>query len=394
MAAGDVVPVETEPIEPVALSTRLRTAIRVGAWTGAALGGIGFLVATSLWAESVTAVGETGSSVVIVTRVAGLIAGTALVSIPFGAVVAGMARAACLWTHPGMRLRSSPAATAWWGGAIGLALGAAAGAVLAAGVGIPMEDEGLVQLPVLRVLAVALLGGGALGAVTAGVTQAFAVPAVVDEGAEEEIERTRKRLLDAVRIPAAALFFLLLLVLPLGGTLVETEHLSKAAPPILAVLVAGGILGFAALIGSRPNIRISFGEFGVALAGVLIVVGVVLSVMFARGPTHEEPHGPGGMVTILATPDFTFDEDAWSVPEGEVTFVYEDGADTTHTLTIEGMEDQMELRVQSQGDEDTGKVNLPPGTYTLYCTIRGHRDLGMEGELTVERAPETPSPAP
>jgi uncharacterized cupredoxin-like copper-binding protein len=29
-------------------------------------------------------------------------------------------------------------------------------------------------------------------------------------------------------------------------------------------------------------------------------------------------------------------------------------------------------------------VNLPPGTYTYYCTVPGHRDAGMLSTLTVQ----------
>ncbi|MFZ0015224.1 MAG: hypothetical protein WAL25_14045 [Acidimicrobiia bacterium] len=331
----------------------------------------------------------------IVASVRGLIVGTSLVSVLFGSIVAGMARSAGPRAHPGMRLRSSPSATALWGGVVGLVLGAVAGAVLAVGVGSSVDgDQALVQLPVLATLIVVVLGGAVLGVTTAAMTQIFAVPIVVEDGAEEEIDAIRARLVDAVRIPVTALLFLLMLVLPLGWTLVEAAPLNTAAAPLVATLVAGGILGFASLVGNRPNIRISIGEFGVALAGTLAIVGLVLSVMFARGPAAPEVHGPGGTVMVVATPDFTFDESAWSVPEGEVTFVYQDGADLVHTLAIEGKEDEMELRVQDQGDEDTGTVNLPPGTYTLYCTIRGHRELGMEGALTVEPAPdESPPPS-
>jgi len=261
-------------------------------------------------------------------------------------------------------------------------------------VGSPVDgQEGMVQLPVLGTLAVMVLGGAVLGAATAGITQLVATPVVVEEESEEEMARVRGRLGAAMRIPVTALLFLLFLVLPLGWTLVEVAHLSEFAAPILAVVVAGGILGFATLGGSKPNMRFTIAEFGVALGGILVVVGTLLAVMFTRGPSAPEVHGPGGTVTILAKEEIGFDANDWSVPEGEVTFVYNNEGDVVHTLAVEGREDEMELHVKDAGDSDTGEINLSPGTYTLYCTIRGHRELGMEGTLTVERAPEEPPPA-
>ena len=32
---------------------------------------------------------------------------------------------------------------------------------------------------------------------------------------------------------------------------------------------------------------------------------------------------------------------------------------------------------------DVGKVDLEPGTYTIYCTISGHRAQGMQDTITV-----------
>jgi uncharacterized cupredoxin-like copper-binding protein len=45
------------------------------------------------------------------------------------------------------------------------------------------------------------------------------------------------------------------------------------------------------------------------------------------------------------------------------------------------------LQVETAGQVDQGTVALSPGTYTLYCTIRGHREAGMEGTLNVTPAP-------
>jgi uncharacterized cupredoxin-like copper-binding protein len=129
----------------------------------------------------------------------------------------------------------------------------------------------------------------------------------------------------------------------------------------------------------------------VAVIGIGTVIIVVLSVLSARGPAEEASSGPGGTIGILAGEDLTFDAAEWTVPEGPVTFVYTDEGDVTHTLAIEGLEDEMLLQVETAGQVDQGTVALSPGAYTLYCTIRGHREAGMEGALEVTPAPVEPA---
>lgn len=381
------------PTEVVDTSRRLWISIRVGALAGGGFGLAGFMLASAIWAESAGVVGDRPYTLVITISAHTLAIAIAVASMVFGAVVAGVSRTAAQKSTSEAHFRSSPASTAWTGGAIGLVIGGVAGAVLASGFTSSVGGgSNLTHLHVLPTLAVMVVAGVVLGAAAAGVAQALVVPLPADDAADEQIEQIRKRLLNAVRVPVSAVLILVLLVVPLGWTLIQAAHASVVAAPVVAGIVALAILGFASLSGTRPNMRVTFGEFSFALVATLAVVGIALAVMFARGPAAPEVHGPGGTVTIAARGDISFDANAWTVPEGEVTFVYNNEGDLLHTLAIEGMEDRMELRVSSEGDVDTMAVNLPPGTYTLYCTIRGHRDLGMEGQLTVERAADEPPP--
>ena len=221
-----------------------------------------------------------------------LLIGVALVSVVFGAVVASLARAAAGWANPAMQLASSKSSTAWVGGLLGLVLGVAAGAVLANGFGTAIEgSEGLVQLPVLPTLLVMLIGGGVLGAITTLATQFFAVPVAVDDADRDEIRSVRRRLGGAIGIPTAGLMLLLLLVLPFAITLIESNHLTSGGAAIIAILASAGVLGFASLAGSRPNMRISFGEFLVALAGIGVIIILVFAVLnnTGGGDEKEEP---------------------------------------------------------------------------------------------------------
>lgn len=305
-AAPDAPEVEYQPepeetLEPVPLGARIKTAVRVGAWTGAALGVIGFLVASAFWAPNATAPPESGPVVEVGNT--GLMIVIALVSVVFGAVVAGVSRAAAAWTNPAMQLSNSKAATVWLGAVTGLVLGVVA-AVMLTGFGTPVEgaETPLVQLPVLSTLFVMVVGGAVLGAVTALVPQLLGVPVAVGDEDVEEVRIVKTRLGNAVSIPLAGLLLLVLLVLPFGFTLIESNHLAPGVGgAVVAIITAGGILGFAALAGSRPEMRISFGDLMVAVIGIGVVLVIIISVLFAtQGDDHsEEPAGDEAVVQMI-----------------------------------------------------------------------------------------------
>lgn len=288
-------------LEPVPLRDRVRIAVRVGAWTGAALGLVGFLMAGAYWAPTATFLEEAGP--VIVVGDLGVMVGVALVSILFGAVVATMSRAAATWANPAMELSSSRSATAWVGAGLGLVLGLIGGALLT-GLGTPIEgSEGLVQIPVLTGFVVVLLGGAALGGVTAAVPQLLGTPVAVEEEDLDEVRTVRERLGNAVGIPLVGLALLALLVLPFAYMLIQSNHLLPGAgAALVGILTAGGILGFAALAGNRPEMRISLGDLLVAVAGIGAVLIVILAVLLYSGDDsapEEEGESEAAVVLVV-----------------------------------------------------------------------------------------------
>ncbi|MEX1134504.1 MAG: hypothetical protein WED83_06650 [Acidimicrobiia bacterium] len=301
-----VVAVEPEPepvelLEPVPLSKRIRSATRVGAWTGLVLGLTGFLMATTWWAENATVTGEGPYTPVIQANSTSVIIGVALVSIVFGAIAAGLSRASAAWANPGMQLRNSPASTGWLGALIGLLLGIGAAALLTSGFGTPVEGvEGMIHLPVLPTLAVTLLGGAVLGGITAAATQVVAVPVAV-AGDADEIAEVKGRLGGALTIPALGLLILVLLVLPFAWALIESSHLTSGGAAVVAIVTALGILGFASLAGTRPNVKISLGEAMIALVGIATVLLIVFAVLLARssGEEQEDQAGEEAVVVLM-----------------------------------------------------------------------------------------------
>lgn len=285
LAAPTVAIPEPEPdvaLEPVALGDRVRTAVRVGAWTGAGLGLVGFLAAGAFWA-SAAVVAADGGPVVVEVQSPSVVVGVALVSILFGAVVASMSRAAASWRDPAMQLSSSRRSTVWIGAVIGLVLGVGAAALLTAGFGVPVEAEpGLVQLPVLATLGVMLVGGAVLGAITAAIPQLLGTPVALGDEDLDEVTVVRTRLRDAIGVPVAGLILLAVLVLPFAYALLESNHLTSNGAAVVAIITAAGILGFAALSGNRPNVRVSLGELMVAVVGIGTVLLILLAVLAFR----------------------------------------------------------------------------------------------------------------
>ena len=59
-----------------------------------------------------------------------------------------------------------------------------------------------------------------------------------------------------------------------------------------------------------------------------------------------------------------------------------DGA-VPHNIVFEGVDDDAVVAECSGNDSATGTLTAEPGTYTYYCSIPGHREAGMEGEITL-----------
>jgi hypothetical protein len=70
----------------------------------------------------------------------------------------------------------------------------------------------------------------------------------------------------------------------------------------VAIVAAGGILGFSALAGTKPEIRISLGDLMWAILGLGTVLVIIISVLLYAGGSDqeaEEPAEPEAIVQVL-----------------------------------------------------------------------------------------------
>lgn len=74
-----------------------------------------------------------------------------------------------------------------------------------------------------------------------------------------------------------------------------------------------------------------------------------------------------------------------SIPAGKVTFVVTNLGKIQHDLSISGPKVTGPKKTALINAGGTAKlvVTLGKGTYTLYCSVPGHRQLGMKATVTV-----------
>ena len=96
--------------------------------------------------------------------------------------------------------------------------------------------------------------------------------------------------------------------------------------------------------------------------------------------------GGGGTVTFTAAEDgsLAFEEDSAEAEAGTVTVELDNPSSTPHDVRIEGPDGEIGGTDTVTDDTISAPVELESGDFTFYCSVPGHREAGMEGDLTVK----------
>ena len=120
-----------------------------------------------------------------------------------------------------------------------------------------------------------------------------------------------------------------------------------------------------------------------ALALAASIVAVALA---GCGGDDGSSSASGGGTTIeVRLSDFKLDPSTVSLQEpGTYTFRAVNDGQTTHALEVEGHGVEEETEHIEPGETAELTIDLPEGgDYELYCPVDGHRDMGMDGSVTV-----------
>jgi plastocyanin len=82
--------------------------------------------------------------------------------------------------------------------------------------------------------------------------------------------------------------------------------------------------------------------------------------------------------------DLYYEPDALTATAGEITVTLDNIGAIEHDFVIEEVGDVDVVGMVAPGESATGTIELEAGTYTVYCSVPGHRAAGMEATLDVQ----------
>jgi plastocyanin len=205
-------------------------------------------------------------------------------------------------------------------------------------------------------------------------------------GADGTAEDTplKTRVLLPFLVPLLSIAIVAVLVLNISRVFLAGD---KDAALAMGIVITVSILVGASLLAAAPRMRTA--SLAMILGGVFILVSA--AGLVSLGPSLDEGETGGGFqyatgpavgsVDVVANSNLTFNAKDFTAPKGVVEFNYS-GA-TGHTPAIQDPQYDGFLLTTDAGGRKTGKVDLPAGSYTLYCTVPGHEAAGMKATLTV-----------
>jgi plastocyanin len=207
-------------------------------------------------------------------------------------------------------------------------------------------------------------------------------------GADAPAEDTplKTRVLLPFLVPLLSIAIVAVLVLNISRLFLAGD---EDAALVMGIIITLAILGGASLIAAAPRLKTS--SLALVLCGLFILVS--LAGLISLGPSFDDgeggaaagyvqPTGPAkGTVSVQAEPSIKFNATEFTAPAGIVQINY--GGATGHTLAIQDPKFNGFLLTTDAGGPKTGKVELTPGKYTIYCTVPGHEAQGMKATITV-----------
>jgi plastocyanin len=135
----------------------------------------------------------------------------------------------------------------------------------------------------------------------------------------------------------------------------------------------------------------------VAVVGTTMAFAIVKSVdeqnkrndQLAKeeGTTSTTASGPVTSLDVSSPSDgsLVYQPNGLQAKPGNVAITYDNTSQVPHSIAVATSNGNVLGQVQpfTNGKQTVTLNNLAPGKYVFYCTVPGHRQAGMQGDLTV-----------
>ena len=212
-------------------------------------------------------------------------------------------------------------------------------------------------------------------------------PAALEAPSDPVREARWTRLILPILLPTGAAVAMAVFVLNLSRIYLAAGDTGAL---ILGSSMIVVILGGAAILSAAPRMRTS--SLTLILAGLFFVVMAAGLVAAPRTAPHPASNAGNGLVNpkgvavstlqIQALPALRFQASQFTVKAGivNIQYVSEGG---NHTLAFDDPRYSSFL-LMAPGGPSSAKVLLKPGSYTVFCTVPGHRQAGMVATITAQ----------
>jgi plastocyanin len=109
----------------------------------------------------------------------------------------------------------------------------------------------------------------------------------------------------------------------------------------------------------------------------------------SSGGNQQPAQSTGGAETLdVSSPadgGLVYDPNGLTAKPGNVTITYDNPSPVPHSIAVATANGNVLGQVQpfTDGKQSVDLSNLAPGKYVFYCTVPGHPEAGMQGDLTV-----------
>jgi plastocyanin len=172
----------------------------------------------------------------------------------------------------------------------------------------------------------------------------------------------------------------------IGGVLV-------AAAVLLAFLGIRGVDSFPPSRGVMVGVIVLF----VAIVGTTMAFAIVKSndeqksrnekLAAEEGTTSTTASGPTSELAVSSPADgsLMYQPNGLQAKPGNVSITYDNPSQVPHSIAVATSNGNVLGQVQpfTNGKQTVSLTSLAPGKYVFYCTVPGHREAGMQGDLTV-----------